>query len=917
MARRTASQLPVLILLILFPRSALAFSSVISSSSSSSLLSPQSGCNWRNEKPNALIFSTQHAQRRRFVTLCRSTPPSNQPSGNAPKKKKATTNTGRFAQSVHASKIKQSEKSKTQQSQPPLFSSRSQSIRTERPSSTSSSSPPPVSSYSSSSSSSDAMWRRRNRSIEDLEASLTKRWGTDLSQWTAQESELEREDDDNDYDEEGVVVLGETTRFRAKPVPDPWGKNEDPTTTTKTSPIWGKNPADSSKRNDDTWMLQRVQRNQEKVVARRDTRMDKDQWEEDDEEEEEEYYDEDDEDEFYDDDDDEYDDDDDLGPYHSASPTAKKRVMDLSHLLASKPVGGKGTFQTESVAGTTEMPFLFRKAQDVQRDRIASRDDDTTTGTTSEVLEPSKSDPAEPESLQRQQRREFVPSIPLLDEDGKPVYLTTKQANRNFQDALKDTQAWSGAADGDENYDDAVEEDDTDYNEPSFSTQAQSWQDLGVTNPTLLRNLDKMNCPKPLAVQEKACQALLSSNDSDVLIGTYTGSGKTLAFLVPIAQKLQQLIDDETNQEKVGDKNKSDRGIQAIIVAPGRELASQIVSVVRELLQDSTLSALLAIGGVTFTRNLEQIRKRKPSILVGTPGRLAELIVGKPGERQQRSGRLKINNLQFLVLDEFDALLQYSPHKDPTIALMESLRKRFGERLRSVLCSATASDMLNTPKMGNFVRPGFSVVLADEDDRLVTAADTHDSRLGRGSMTRVSRTVIHGVVHVPHRRLALDTLRRILHTEPLPQQILVFVENSRKVKIVVDKLEEMGIIAAPLHGGMGSEKTDRAEVSKALREGYVGLVVATELAARGLDAPLLTHVINFDLPTDASHYAHRAGRVGRGGRPGVVINITTNPQERNVPQKFADKLGVDMYTVEAKNGRLNIVNPSSQLIDSQ
>ena len=108
---------------------------------------------------------------------------------------------------------------------------------------------------------------------------------------------------------------------------------------------------------------------------------------------------------------------------------------------------------------------------------------------------------------------------------------------------------------------------------------------------------------------------------------------------------------------------------------------------------------------------------------------------------------------------------------------------------------------------------------------------------------------------------------------------------------------------------------DRAEVSKALREGYVGIVVATELAARGIDAPLLTHVINLDLPTDASHYAHRAGRCGRGGRAGVVINITTGPKERSVPQKFSDKLGVEMFTVEPRSGRLAIVDPVTVTLD--
>ena len=84
-----------------------------------------------------------------------------------------------------------------------------------------------------------------------------------------------------------------------------------------------------------------------------------------------------------------------------------------------------------------------------------------------------------------------------------------------------------------------------------------------------------------------------------------------------------------------------------------------------------------------------------------------------------------------------------------------------------------------------------------------------------------------------------------------------------------------------------------------------------ELAARGLDAPLLTHVINLDLPTDSSHYAHRAGRCGRGGRPGVVINITTSPKERKVPQRFADWLGIDMHPIEPRSGKLIMLDPET------
>lgn len=445
----------------------------------------------------------------------------------------------------------------------------------------------------------------------------------------------------------------------------------------------------------------------------------------------------------------------------------------------------------------------------------------------------------------------------LLDKNGMPILITADQA-------VKDFRQFVGA------------DMDLENNAPLLSTETRSWEELGVSSPQLLRNLKEMGCPSPLYVQEQSCGAAIARKD--VLVGTYTGSGKTLSFLVPL---IQQLLSDVS-----GD------GTKAIIVAPGRELASQIMSVTRELLEGCELTTMLAIGGTTFSRNLEQIRKRKPDILVGTPGRLAELIVGKPGEK---GGRLKIGSVRALVLDEFDALLDYKPHREPTRALVSELKRRHGDKLQSILCSATATDLIGTSKIEGVLRDNYELAMTKDDDVLVT---------GGSKKTRVSRTVIHGVIDVEHQRFALSTLRRILHTNPLPQQILIFVESSRKVKIVVEKLANMGIVAAPLHGGNGSEKADRADVSRALRDGYVGIVVATELAARGLDAPLLTHVINLDLPTDASHYAHRAGRCGRGGRPGVVVSLTTSPQERNVPRRFAKDLGIDIYTADTRDGKL-------------
>lgn len=295
-----------------------------------------------------------------------------------------------------------------------------------------------------------------------------------------------------------------------------------------------------------------------------------------------------------------------------------------------------------------------------------------------------------------------------------------------------------------------------------------------------------------------------------------------------------------------------------------------------------------------------------------------------------RSGRLKIGSIESLVLDEFDALLQYEVHSAPTQAILLALKQRHRDRLQSVLCSATATDMMESDNQNggqkllqqNLLRPGFVTALADDDDVLVvekakstraTDGGQNDNPQWSSAQQRpqVSRTVLHGVVHVPQRRLILETIRRILHTEPMPEQVVIFVDTARKVDMVVKELGDRGIVAAPFHGGMGSEKLDRAQVSRALRDGNVGLVVATELAARGLDAPFLTHVINMDLPTDASHYAHRAGRCGRGGRPGVVINLTTSPKARKVPFQFAATLGIDMHTVEPREGKLVILDPTT------
>lgn len=262
--------------------------------------------------------------------------------------------------------------------------------------------------------------------------------------------------------------------------------------------------------------------------------------------------------------------------------------MKVAHLISPKPVGGRGTNQLDEEPETGSYFFNPRTAPEEKE-----INGDKKTAETNNASQNAKL--PEPANVVEA----------LLDENGKPLLLTLNEALKRFESTLGDTD---------------MEAIDSSQESPIVAlAKRQSWEDLGITSPTLLENLAFINCPTPLDVQVKSIPPAMTGND--VLIGTYTGSGKTLSFLTPLVQRLLWNEDIEGI------------GLTILIIAPGRELASQIASVTRELIQDTGLKVQLAIGGTTFSRNLEQIRKRRPNILVGTPGRVAELVVGKPGEK--------------------------------------------------------------------------------------------------------------------------------------------------------------------------------------------------------------------------------------------------------------------------------------------
>lgn len=677
------------------------------------------------------------------------------------------------------------------------------------------------------------------KSIDELENIMSKRWGLSGDEWKVDFNEWEVADEEGNVTTDSKHLkksVSSARKVRSKPVLDPWEKEE------RRRNYAEKAESENAFEDTNASAFQSAKSRQDAVLdrvkrnqARLQTNKDGERTSQTTNVETD----------FYDEDDEGYE------PSASLNNGEDEDLEDededfYNNIISPKPAGGLGSSKSSADQGG----FFFSE------------------GSPSSITEIELAPELSPEDRELKERRaekkkkekdKKAARKQMADENGNDMFLTLDQAKRQAEILVK-----------------------ADFGDEDIPDTTVSWEDVGITNQLLLGNLEKMGCSTPLSVQDKACPSIVSGND--VLVSTHTGSGKTLAFLAPLAEQL--LVDK--------DAMKSD--VKVIVIAPGRELASQIVAVARELFQGTGLTAALAIGGTPFGRNFEQIRKNKPDFIIGTPGRIAELVVGKADDK---GGKLKIANLQAVVLDECDALLEYEPHRDPTQATMEVLKRRHGESLQSILCSATAGDLLGKSLLDDFLRPGYAHAQSDEGDKLITS--------GKSKKIRVSRTAIHGIVRVEHQRFALDTLRKVLYTDPAPQQVLIFVDNSRRVGVVVEKLAELGIIAAPLHGGQGSEKGDRAEVNKALREGFVGIVVATEMAARGIDAPYLTHVINLDLPTDASHYAHRAGRCGRGGRPGVVVNIAVGSREKNVPMKFAEALDIEMYLAEPQGGKLAIL----------
>lgn len=333
-----------------------------------------------------------------------------------------------------------------------------------------------------------------------------------------------------------------------------------------------------------------------------------------------------------------------------------------------------------------------------------------------------------------------------------------------------------------------------------------------------IENLNKMGIKKPMPVQEQAIPALFAGKD--VIARAQTGTGKTLAFLVPLAEKV--------------DSNKS--YVQALVIAPARELAQQIANEMKKVLgTDSPIKVLAVTGGRDYDEQKAKL-EGKSHVLIGTPGRLLDHI---------RKGNTDLGGVKYLVLDEVDEMLKQG-FMDEAMDLISMTAPDH----QTMLCSATLDEEVR--KLGRKLTKNCSLIDINPDEATVS---------------KIQQIAIKTTEEFKTRALAklIDRYN--------PYLMVVFCISKERTKALGDELGMMGYNVDVLHGEMSPAK--RKTVMKSFRDARIQILVASDLAARGLDVDGVTHVINYDIPHDVDWYVHRIGRTGRAGKDGIAVTLYT------------------------------------------
>jgi ATP-dependent RNA helicase DeaD len=352
---------------------------------------------------------------------------------------------------------------------------------------------------------------------------------------------------------------------------------------------------------------------------------------------------------------------------------------------------------------------------------------------------------------------------------------------------------------------------------------AETFDDLHI-HPAVLQAVREVGYESPSAIQAATIPALMAG--SDVVGLAQTGTGKTAAFAIPILSRIDT----------------ASRQTQALVLAPTRELALQVAEAFsRYAAHLPGITVLPIYGGQSYTVQLAGLR-RGAQVVVGTPGRVIDHL-----ER----GTLDLSHLDYLVLDEADEMLQMGFAED-----VERILADTPEYKQVALFSATMPPAI----------------------RKITGKYLHDPiEVAVKTKTATAENITQRYIQVSGPR-KMDALTRVLEVEPF-EAMIVFVRTKQATEEVAEKLRARGFSAAAINGDVPQAVRERTIA--ALKDGSIDILVATDVAARGLDVERISHVLNYDIPHDPESYVHRIGRTGRAGRSGTAL-LFVSPRERHL-----------------------------------
>ena len=375
----------------------------------------------------------------------------------------------------------------------------------------------------------------------------------------------------------------------------------------------------------------------------------------------------------------------------------------------------------------------------------------------------------------------------------------------------------------------------------------KSFNELNINN-SIVVGLEKQNITIPTGIQETAIPFALENKD--IIAEAHTGTGKTLAFLIPIFEKI--------NVEK--------REMQAIILAPTHELVVQIESQIKLLSTNSgiNVTSLSIMGESNIEKQIKKLKEVKPHIIVGSPGRILDLIKKK---------KITAHTIKTIVLDEADNLLS----KNKPVIIKDIIKSTMKDRQLMFFSASINKETLNLAK---------TLVKDVEIIKIENKSEINP---------KIEHICILGSL-----RDRFENLRKLLAAEQ-PQRAIVFVNNNTDLRQINEKLQYHKVKSTAIYGNASKEERQRA--LDAFRRGKCNVLVSSDLSARGLDIPEVSHIISLDFPVNPDEYLHRAGRTARGDNSGVSVCLITN-KDIEILQSYEKAFDIEFTVKKLYGGKL-------------